>query len=191
MNISVFCGSRTGINPHFAEAIVTFGKMMGEKNHNLLYGGSNLGYMGLVANSALNAGAQVVAVIPTLFDSTIINSIEVSETILVKRRAERKHILWNKSDAFVALPGGIGTLDEITEMLTNNQLQLAGGLAEDRGSCSTPPKPIVLLNIDGFYDPFLKQLDTMVSEGLFSKEDRRNVYSAKTAEEVFAILDNN
>lgn len=191
MNISVFCGSRTGRNPHFAEEIETFGMLMGEKRHKLLYGGSNLGYMGLVAHSALNEGAEVIAVIPTLFDSSIINSIEVTETILVKSMAERKHILWNESDAFVALPGGIGTLDEITEMLTNNQLKLAGGLAEGREISSIPSKPIVLLNIDKFYDPFLKQLDTMVSEGLFSKEDRRNVYSASTAEEVLAVLDNN
>ena len=178
MNIAVFCGSHLGKNPHFAEAATTLGNLIALRGHRLIYGGSNWGYMGLVAQGALQKGGHVTAVIPSLFSQDVIHSIEVSHTLVVKSMAERKHQLALLSDAFIALPGGAGTLDEVTEMMTNNQLHLNGGMSEMRHTFGQSDyermqaprlKPIGLLNSHGFYTPFRQQLQLMTDEGLFTQ----------------------
>ena len=143
--------------------------LLADKGHTLVYGGSNKGYMGVVAAAALSHGGRVVAVIPTIFPPQVIHSQEVSELIIVETIAERKQRMADMSDAFVALPGGIGTLDEITEMLANNQLNLSH-------------KPVALLNIDGFFNPTLQQLELMHREGFLSTENYHTVLSADTPE---------
>jgi len=193
MNISVFCGSHLGKNPRLAEAATSMGRLLAEEGHKLIYGGSSWGYMGLVAQGALAAGGHVTAVIPSLFSQEVIHSQEVSEMIVVKSMAERKHQLSMLSDAFIALSGGAGTLDEITEMLTNNQLRLPGGMSEFNDTFSTKDhqtmsafrlKPVGILNTDGFYDPFLQQLRVMCEEGLLAENHYRAVLSAPTPQEL-------
>lgn len=175
-NIAVFCGSHLAHNPHFEEAARQTGTLIATQGRKLYYGGSNKGYMGVVSSAALEQGGHVVGIIPTLFSKEIIYSQAVTELILVTTMAERKQRLAELSDAFIALPGGIGTLDEATEMLTNNQLSLFR-------------KPMAFLNIDGFYNPFLQQIDSMCNAGLLEPQHRATILSATTPEELLCLID--
>lgn len=198
MNIAVFCGSHIGKNPHFAEAARATGQLLAQRGHRLLYGGSAWGYMGLVAQGALEKGGHVTAVIPSLFSQEVIDSQPVSELLVVPSMSHRKDLLARLSDAFLALPGGIGTLDEVTEMMTNNQLHLEGGLSEHRATFGQSDyqhmqaehlKPIGLLNIDHFYDPFLQQLRLMADEGLLTPNHLAALTHAPTPEQLLTKFD--
>ena len=163
MNISVFCGASLPHSEQITEAARQLGRAIARGGHTLLYGGSNLGLMGAASGAALQEGGRVVGVIPTFFSDDIIHSQPVSELVRVRTLAERKEYLIAHSDAFVALPGGIGTLDEVLEVMVANQL----GLVRDRsGANQSQGKPMILLNLGGYYNPFLAQLDAMRAEGL-------------------------
>ena len=151
--IAVFCASSQPHTTAFTAAARQLGIRIASHGHTLVYGGSNLGLMGTVSSAALEAGGQVVGIIPTLFSEEIISSQRVSQLIRVGSMAERKERILAMSDAFVALPGGIGTIDEVSEVMVANQLQQM-------------EKPIILLNLNGFYDPFLKQLEWIKAEGM-------------------------
>ena len=153
MHISVFCGASLPHSEQITEAARQLGRAIARGGHTLLYGGSNLGLMGATSGAALQEGGRVVGVIPTFFSDDIIHSQPVSELVRVRTLAERKEYLIAHSDAFVALPGGIGTLDEVLEVMVANQLHHLG-------------KPMILLNLGGYYNPFLAQLDAMRAEGL-------------------------
>jgi len=163
MNISVFCGASLPHSEQITEAARQLGRAIARGGHTLLYGGSNLGLMGATSGAALQEGGRVGGVIPTFFSDDIIHSQPVSELVRVRTLAERKEYLIAHSDAFVALPGGIGTLDEVLEVMVANQL----GLVRDRsGANQSQGKPMILLNLGGYYNPFLAQLDAMRAEGL-------------------------
>ena len=168
MNISVFCGSSMPRNKEIVEAARGLGRQLALAGHTLLYGGSNLGLMGAVSGAALEAGGHVVGVIPNLFSEEIILSQPVTELVRVASMAERKEYLIAHSDAFVALPGGIGTIDEISEVLVSNQLQIVNNRRALDGSFLT--KPMILLNLDGYYDFFLVQLLHIRRQGLMRSE---------------------
>ena len=157
MNISVFCGATLPHNKAYIDAARQLGRLIALEGHTLLYGGSNLGLMGVVSSAALAEGGTVVGVIPTLFSEEIILSQPVTQLVRVSSLAERKTYLLAHSDAFIALPGGIGTLDEVTEVMVANQLQHTN-------------KPVVLINLDGYYDPFLQQLERFQPEGLMRSQ---------------------
>ena len=154
MNISVFCGASRPSNTQYIAAATLLGKSLAREGHTLLYGGSNLGLMGVVSSAALEEGGHVVGVIPSFFSEEIIQSQPVSELVRVASMSERKEYLIAHSDAFIALPGGIGTLDEAFEVMVANQLGLSR-------------KPIGLLNINNFYQPLMQQLQLMKQEGLY------------------------
>ena len=164
MNIAVFCGSGLPGDSRITKAAETLGRRLAEEGHTLIYGGSNLGLMGVVSGAALREGGRVVGVIPTLFSEDIIRSQPVTELVRVRSMAERKEYIIAHSDAFVALPGGIGTFDEIAEVMAANQLQIVDGKRVLDGSFR--PKPMILLNIDGYFDPFLAQIQRAHEEGL-------------------------
>ena len=153
MNISVFCGASLPHSEQITEAARQLGRAIARGGHTLLYGGSNLGLMGVTSGAALQEGGRVVGVIPTFFSDDIIHSQPVSELVRVRTLAERKEYLIAHSDVFVALPGGIGTLDEVLEVMVANQRPHLG-------------TPMILLNLGGYYNPFLAQLDAMRAEGL-------------------------
>ncbi|MBP3763224.1 MAG: TIGR00730 family Rossman fold protein [Bacteroidales bacterium] len=175
MNISVFCGSSSPKNEAYAAAARELGRRIAEGGHTLLYGGSNLGLMGEVSGAALAGDGRVVGVIPTLFSEAVIRSQPVTELVRVSTMAERKEYLIAHSDAFVALPGGIGTLDEVSEVMVANQLQHLG-------------KPMVLLNLDGFYDPFLVQLRVMHDAGFVRKGAETALHTVASVDELFRFL---
>ncbi len=179
MNISVFCGSSMPRNKKIVESARELGCAIAEGGHTLLYGGSNLGLMGEVSDAALEAGGCVVGVIPTFFSEEIIRSQPVTELVRVASMAERKEYLIAHSDAFVALPGGIGTLDEVLEVMVSNQL---GPLR----SVSYQDKPVMLYSPDNFYDYFIQQIERMGAEGFFRSGKRPNIMEFNSIEEIVA-----
>lgn len=183
MHISVFCGASLPHSKQITEAARQLGRAIARGGHTLLYGGSNLGLMGVTSGAALQEGGRVVGVIPTFFSDDIIHSQPVSELVRVRTLAERKEYLIAHSDAFVALPGGIGTLDEVLEVMVANQL----GLVRDRsGANQSQGKPMILLNLGGYYNPFLAQLDAMRAEGLL--RSTAGLVSVESVDAIFKLL---
>ena len=151
-SIGLFCGSHTGNNPLFAQKASELGKLIATENLTLVYGGSSWGLMGITASEVMNANGNIVGIIPNFFSDNVVENRSIT-LHKVKSMAERKEMMASMADAFIALPGGIGTLDEVTEIMSMNQLGLIS-------------KPIGLLNINGFFDPFLTQISLMQKEGL-------------------------
>ncbi len=157
-NVCVYCGSGSGKNPVYAEAARTFGAALASAGVGLVYGGGSLGLMGEVARATIEAGGRVTGVIPAFLSEREKMLRSVDELIVTDDMHERKRLMFERADAFVALPGGIGTLEEIVEQLTWSQL-------------GQHTKPIVIANIADFWSPFLELLrhmraDTFIREGL-------------------------
>lgn len=176
MHIAVFCASRMGGNPKYQSTAQELGQLVALHGHTLVYGGSNLGYMGVVSTAALDAGGRVISIIPTIFSPEVINSQPRAETRLVTSMQERKSQMIDLCDAFIALPGGIGTLDEVFEVLMSNQLNLCN-------------KPMALLNIDGYFDPLLQQIDRMIADGLLLPQSIRALSVASTPASLLAEIE--
>ena len=181
MNISVFCASSHPKDPSIAQAAESLGRLLAQGGHTLLYGGSNLGLMGCVSSSTYSGGGEVVAVIPTFFSEEIIMSQPVSKLVRVKSMAERKEYLIANSDAFIALPGGIGTLDEVLEVLVHNQL----GSLRDKNHRD---KPVVLYNPDGFWDHFLRQIEQMGLGGFYRSGKAPKLITSDNIEKIVSIV---
>jgi uncharacterized protein (TIGR00730 family) len=150
-NICVYCGSNTGLNPAYAIAANALGREMAEAGVGLVYGGGGLGLMGEIARSVLAHNGHVTGIIPAFLSRKERMLRDADELIVVEDMHQRKKLMFDKSDAFVALPGGIGTLEELVEQLTWAQL-------------GRHTKPIVLLDIEGFWAPFLGLLQHMSRE---------------------------
>lgn len=163
MHIAVFCASSVPNNPDFIQAAIDLGTEIAHCGHTLVYGGSNLGTMGHISGASLAAGGEVEGVIPTLFSDEIIHSQPVTKLVKVSSMAERKEYMIHYCDAFVALPGGIGTLDEILEVLVAKQLKIID------------KKPVVLFNPNGFFDHFVQQIETMGENGFFRSGKRPEI----------------
>ena len=150
--VCVYCGSRDGDHPTFATAAETVGTGIAKRGMGLVYGAGDVGLMGRVATATMDAGGEVLGVIPQHLMDREIGKRDVSELIVVQTMHERKMIMFDRSDAFVALPGGPGTLDELIELLTWRQLGL-----HDR--------PAHLLNLGGYWDPLITLLQSTVDRG--------------------------
>lgn len=149
--ICVYCGSGKGTEPAYANAARTLGRALAKSDIGLVYGGGSLGLMGEVARSTLKHGGRVTGIIPAFLSEKERMLREVNELIVTDDMHQRKMLMFQKSDAFVALPGGIGTLEELVEQLTWSQL-------------GRHSKPIVVANIKGFWSPFLELLRHMRSD---------------------------
>ena len=147
-SICVYCGSGPGLNPAFIKAADELGRTMATEGIRLVYGGGSLGLMGAVATAVLDAGGEVTGIIPDFLKQRELALGRVQEMIVTGDMHERKRLMFERADAFVALPGGIGTLEELVEQLTWAQL-------------GRHKKPIVMVNIDGFWDPLCTLLDHM------------------------------
>lgn len=157
-NLCVFCGSRAGAHPGYVELARNCGTALAAQGITLVYGGGRVGLMGAVADAALAAGGSVIGVIPQLLLDREVGHPGLSQLHVVKTLAERKLRMAELSDAFVALPGGIGTLDELFEVWTWMQLNLHD-------------KPCGLLNYDGYYDDLLKFLTHSGRQGFVGERD--------------------
>ncbi len=157
MNIGIFCGSRLGSHSQYAEDAKILAQLMTQQQHQLIYGGGSVGLMGILADEMIKYGGKVIGVLPRFFNAEAVGHNQISEMILVDNMSERKMKMASISEAFIALPGGFGTLDELFEMLTLSQLQIH-------------EKPVGLLNTNNFFEPLILQLKKMVSDGfLFDK----------------------
>jgi uncharacterized protein (TIGR00730 family) len=158
-NIAVYCGSSPGFNSIYSQAAENTGEYFAKNKLNLVYGAGSVGLMGVIANKILAAGGEVVGVIPQFLMDLEVGHKGLTELYITENMHERKMKMCDLSDAFIALPGGFGTLDELFEVLTWSQL----GLHE---------APIGLLNINGFFDPLLAMIEMMVKEGFLKKENQ-------------------
>lgn len=152
MNICVFCGSATGNNPVYAEAAKELGRLIAMNSHSLVYGGGKIGLMGILADSVIGYGGDVIGVIPEFLLKREVGHRGISKLEVVPSMHVRKKRMADLSHAFLAMPGGWGTLDELAEILTWRQLGIIH-------------QPIGLLNVNGFFDPLLVQMRSMVDEG--------------------------
>jgi uncharacterized protein (TIGR00730 family) len=171
--VCVFCGSSVGRAVAHHAAAAALGEAIASRGLTLVYGGARVGLMGAVADAALAAGGRVIGVIPASMVDREIAHTGLSDLRIVQTMHERKAEMERLSDAFVTLPGAMGTLDETCEMLTWGQLGLHA-------------KPCGLLNVDGYYDPFLALLDRAVTDGLLRPQHRAMVLVDTTAD---ALLD--
>ncbi|PON74220.1 Cytokinin riboside 5'-monophosphate phosphoribohydrolase [Parasponia andersonii] len=169
--ICVFCGSRVGYKSAFSDAALELGKQLVERKIDLVYGGGSIGLMGLVSRTVFNGGCHVLGVIPTALLPHEISGDTVGEVKAVADMHQRKAEMAKHADAFIALPGGYGTMEELLEMITWSQL----GIHD---------KPVGLLNIDGYYNSLLALFDKGVDEGFIDHSARHIVVIANTAEEL-------
>lgn len=175
-NICVYCGSGPGRNPDYIRAAKTLGVAMAERGIGLVYGGGSLGLMGEVARGVLGAGGRVTGIIPQFLSGREHMLRDVQELIVVDDMHQRKRLMFERSDAFVALPGGIGTLEELVEQLTWAQL-------------GRHQKPIVLANIDGFWQPFLGLLGHMRDEAFIRAGLEVRFVTVNNAEDIVPAVE--
>lgn len=156
-SIAVFCGANAGNNPAYAAAATKLGQLMAAQSIRLVFGGGKVGLMGTIADAILAKGGEAIGVIPqSLIDREVAHT-GLTEQHVVKTMHERKALMASKSDAFIAMPGGFGTLDEINEIITWNQLGII-------------KKPVAFYNVNGFYNKFLEFISDSVREGLVKQE---------------------
>ena len=173
--ISVFCGAHLGKSPEYKIAAEQIGKLMAEKNLEVIFGGGNVGLMKVVADTAIENGGKVTGItLRSLHEFELTNPI-INETIITNSLFERKEKFLDMSDAFIVLPGGVGSMDELLEVMVSNQL---GGIN----------KPLGLLNIDGYYDGFLEWLQRSVDDEFVSIENQKQVLVSNNAEELLEII---
>jgi uncharacterized protein (TIGR00730 family) len=173
--VCVYCGSGPGIDPRFVDAAIAFGKSLAENGIRLVYGGGSIGLMGAVATSVLDHGGTVTGIIPD-FLTTRENALKrVQEMIVTPDMHERKRLMFERSDAFVALPGGIGTLEELVEQLTWQQL-------------GRHAKPILIANIAGFWEPLLALLKHMRATQFIRPSLAIEILKAERVEDILPRL---
>ena len=158
-SVCVFCGSRLGATPQYEQAAEAVGRLLAERSRTLVYGGGNVGLMGVLADGALKGGGEVIGVIPAALMERELGHGSVTDLRIVGTMHERKALMADLADAFLAMPGGYGTLDELCEILTWAQLGLHA-------------KPVGLLNTEGYFDAFLSFLTRSVEEGFLQPIDR-------------------
>jgi uncharacterized protein (TIGR00730 family) len=173
--VCVYCGSGPGTNPRFVEAAIALGKIFAENNVRLVYGGGSVGLMGAVAKSVLDHGGAVTGIIPDFLRARENALTKVQEMIVTPDMHERKRLMFERSDAFVALPGGVGTLEELVEMLTWQQL-------------GRHAKPILLANIDGFWEPLMALLAHMRTAQFIRPSLEVDILKAERVEDILPRL---
>jgi uncharacterized protein (TIGR00730 family) len=160
--ICVFCGSNLGISPAYRDAAVVLGGLLAARRIELVYGGGNIGLMGVLADAVLESGGRVIGVIPESLMAKEVGHAGLTELRIVNSMHERKALMADLSDGFVAMPGGFGTFEEFCEIVTWAQLGIHS-------------KPCCVLNIAAYYDPLLELFDHAVREGFLREENRRLV----------------
>ncbi|KAH7651991.1 Cytokinin riboside 5'-monophosphate phosphoribohydrolase LOG protein [Dioscorea alata] len=174
--ICVFCGSSPGRKPSYQEAAVELGKELVERNIDLVYGGGSIGLMGLVSQAVHDGGRHVLGVIPKSLMPRELTGETIGEVRTVSDMHERKAMMARLADAFIALPGGYGTLEELLEVITWAQLGIHN-------------KPVGLLNVNGYYNSLLSFIDVAVGEGFISQTARRIIVSSPSAKELVRKLE--
>jgi uncharacterized protein (TIGR00730 family) len=175
MNVCVFCGSSSGSNPVYADAAESLGKLMAGKSMKLIYGGGNVGLMGILANSVMKHNGEVIGVIPQFLLDREVGHRGITKLEIVESMHQRKKRMADIAEAFIALPGGWGTLEEIAEVLTWRQLSLI-------------PHPVGLLNINSFFDPLIEQMAVMARQGFLNPEYLKVLHVERSAERLLNVI---
>ena len=175
MRVAVFLGSSAGRRPEFAAAAADFGTSLARAGIGIVYGGASVGMMGALADAALAAGGEVIGVIPGGLFAAEIPHPGLTRMEVVGTMHERKALMAALADGFAALPGGLGTLDELLEILTWQQIGLHA-------------KPVALVDVDGFWDPLARLLDELVSAGFVPAASRRSLVRVRGAGEFLDLL---
>jgi len=162
LRICVFCGSSLRVDARYRDAATDFGTLLAAGGHELIYGGGRVGLMGLVADAALAGGARVTGVIPRFLMNLEVGHGAVSELVITDNMHDRKRGMYDRADAFVVLPGGLGTLDETLEVMTWSQLRLSD-------------KPIIMVDVDGYWQPLLTLIEHTIATG-FARPENRDLY---------------
>lgn len=173
--VCVYCGSSSNVPEIYCAAATRLGKLIAESNLKLVYGGGKSGLMGLVAEGVLAGGGEALGVIPHHIANREISHTGLTELHLVDTMHERKQMMVDLADAFVILPGGLGTLDEFFEIMTWRQLALHD-------------KPIVIVNIEGYWSPLLVLIDRLIDQGFARENDRQMLQVVDSVEDVPAAL---
>ncbi len=176
-SILLFCGSATGNDQKIIDEAKFFGRYLAQNNYRLIYGGGNIGIMGIVATEVMNNGGEVIGIIPQFLMEKEVGKIDTTEIHIVKSMHERKAMMCDLADMVIALPGGFGTFDELFEMLTWLQLGLHN-------------KPIGVLNVNGFYDLLLKQLDHLVEKEFLKANNRELIIVDNNTKDLIDKLEN-
>lgn len=173
--ICVFCGSSMGSRTEYKLAAENLGRVLADNNIGLVYGGANVGLMKIIADTMLAKGAEVIGVMPHHLVAREVAHVKLTEMIIVDTMAERKEQMVTLSDGFIALPGGFGTLDELSEILTFNQLRISD-------------KPLGILNISGYFDYLLRFFDHAVEEGYVREEHRNNLIVSDSIADLMQLM---
>lgn len=176
-SVAVFCGANFNGNPLLAQAIEQLAEVFVAKNVKLIYGGGKVGVMGLIADAMLNRGGKVVGVIPQFLMDKEVGHMGITELHVVENMHQRKQMMNDLSDGIIMLPGGLGTLEEFFEVLTWLQLGLHSN-------------PVGILNVSGFYDNLLKQMDVMVKQRFLKPANRQLVITSADAVELVNLMEN-
>ncbi|MBY0509057.1 MAG: TIGR00730 family Rossman fold protein [Rhodospirillaceae bacterium] len=171
--LCVFCGSQTGTNPAYAAAAAALGRDMAARGTTLVFGGGRVGLMGVAADAVLSGGGKIVGVIPNFLKDKELAHTAATEMIVVPDMHTRKKVMFERSDAFCILPGGVGTLDEMFEIITWRQLHLHN-------------KPIVILNAEGYWQPLITLIDNMIGEGFAHRGHEALITVVNKPEDVLA-----
>ena len=174
-SVLVFCGSSTGNNLNLIEEVKLLARLLAENNIRLIYGGGNVGLMGIIASEMLANNGKVLGVIPEFLRFKESGDLPLTENVIVNSMHERKAYMCDQADYVITLPGGLGTMDEMFEMLTWLQLNLHA-------------KPIGILNFEGFYDPLLLQLDQMLASGFLRSSNRELLIDAGNVSDLLTQL---
>lgn len=173
--ICVFCASSLGNNPVYAETAFELGKILAENRIDLIYGGAQVGLMGKIADGVLSMNGNVIGIIPDFLKTKEITHSSLTELITVKTMHERKAMMHERADAFIALPGGFGTMEELFEILTWAQLSLH-------------QKPVGILNVNGYYDPLIQLVETMINSGLLNSKYREMLLISDSIDDLLSQM---
>ena len=177
MRIAVYCGANVGTRPAYAATAKELGQWMAKNGHVLVFGGGGIGLMGVVSNAILDQGGQVIGIIPQFLVEHEVANRRLTNLIVVDDMRTRKQAMIDRSDAFIALPGGPGTLDEIAEVISWVRL---GKLTQ----------PCIFFNVEGYYDHMAAQLDRMVEDGFLLQAHRDNILVADNIETINKFICN-
>jgi uncharacterized protein (TIGR00730 family) len=175
ISVCIFCGSQHGTDPRYRAAATRFGELAGAAGLRVIYGGGQVGLMGAAADASMSAGGQVVGLIPARLLEREVGHRAITELVVTRDMFERKAEMIARSDAFVVLPGGFGTLDELLEVVTLRQL-------------GYHDKPIVIVNLGGYWDPFLALVERVIDEGFAAPTVRRLYTVVDEVDDVLAEL---
>jgi hypothetical protein len=174
--VCVYCGARTGEEPTHLTAARELGTALAARGWRLIYGGGNIGLMGAMARSMMQAGGEVIGVIPQALLDIEVGMRDASELIITNTMRERKALMDEYADAFVALPGGFGTFEELFEVLTLRQLRYHN-------------KPIIIVNLQHYYDPLLRLFEHALEQGYVSEKQMKLFEAVSSIEEALALLE--